>query len=464
MNNIIRKKTTLIRALVYLIIFIALMPLYNYFINYNMTLNKLSFHIVNDVVTEYQIFYVFGENEKKYTEINSQKFISDVVNSSTEIDMSLYGDDLNYLRIDFGYIENVNFLLKEISVKNLFKTSEYDAQSIGEFFNGEIKLNQLQIIEITDEGVKLLSTGTDPYIEFHVDNHAFNSYIIILLSIVLSLLTTLIIYKFVNLRVIYNLFLELFINRKLILSLSYNDFKTKYAGSYFGIIWAFVQPVCTILIFWFVFQVGFRSEPIQDAPFILWLTCGLIPWFFFADAWGSATNSFIDYSYLVKKVVFKINILPIVKVISSLMVHFVFIAFIFVMFSLYKIYPNVYMLQIFYYMLCMIALVIGLSLITSSLIIFFKDLGQIMNIVLQFGMWVTPIMWHTNMIPSKFVWIFKLNPMYYIIQGYRDSMLTDILFYQNVRQTLYFWSVTLIIIFIGSVLFTKLKPHFSDVL
>ncbi len=291
-----------------------------------------------------------------------------------------------------------------------------------------------------------------------------NRVVLLVMPFLLSLASIIIFYKFIRLRVIYNLFVDLLINRKLILSLTGNDFKTKYAGSYFGIVWAFVQPLCTILMFWFVFQVGFKSRPIEDIPFILWLACGLVPWFFFSDAWGSATNAFIDYSYLVKKVVFKIGILPIVKVLSSLVVHITFIVFIFFMFIIYQIPPTVYMLQIIYYLFCMCVLVIGLSFITSSLIVFFKDLGQIMNIILQFGMWLTPIMWQTNMIPDQFVWIFKLNPMYYIVQGYRDCMLTNILFYQNVKQTLYFWSVTLIILLIGSVLFTKLKTHFADVL
>ena len=84
-------------------------------------------------------------------------------------------------------------------------------------------------------------------------------------------------------------------SRKMIFNLAKNDFKTKYAGSYLGIIWAFVQPVVTILLYWFVFQVGFRSRPLGDYPFVLWLTAGLVPWFFFSDAWNGATNSMLEY-------------------------------------------------------------------------------------------------------------------------------------------------------------------------
>lgn len=264
-------------------------------------------------------------------------------------------------------------------------------------------------------------------------------------------------------RNVYNM---LFRDNRLLWSLAVNDFKTKFAGSYFGIIWAFVQPICTILVFWFVFQFGFRSQDVGDVPFILWFMTGLIPWFFFSDAWNGATNSFIEYSYLVKKVVFKINILPLIKIISTLFIHIFFVIFMFVSYAICGIKFDVYVLQIFYYGVCMVTLVTVLSFITAPLVIFFKDLTQIMNIVLQFGMWLTPIMWNidTMNISKSTKFLFKLNPMYYIVQGYRDSMIYKNLFYHNIKQTIYFWIVIIILTVVASYIYKKLKPHFADVL
>lgn len=264
-------------------------------------------------------------------------------------------------------------------------------------------------------------------------------------------------------RNVYNM---LFRDNRLLWSLAVNDFKTKFAGSYFGIIWAFVQPICTILVFWFVFQFGFRSQDVGDVPFILWFMTGLIPWFFFSDAWNGATNSFIEYSYLVKKVVFKINILPLIKIISTLFIHIFFVIFMFVSYAICGIKIDVYVLQIFYYGVCMVTLVTVLSFITAPLVIFFKDLTQIMNIVLQFGMWLTPIMWNidTMNISKSTKFLFKLNPMYYIVQGYRDSMIYKNLFYHNIKQTIYFWIVIIILTVVASYIYKKLKPHFADVL
>ena len=128
---------------------------------------------------------------------------------------------------------------------------------------------------------------------------------------------------------------EFYQNRKLIWTLAKNDFRTKYAGSYLGIIWAFVQPVVTVMVYWFVFGVVRQGAP-KAVPFVLWLVCGLVPWFFFQEALVQSTNALIEYSYLVKKVVFKISILPLIKVIASLFVHIFFVAFTLVLLRLFS--------------------------------------------------------------------------------------------------------------------------------
>lgn len=257
---------------------------------------------------------------------------------------------------------------------------------------------------------------------------------------------------------------ELYRSKSLILNLAKNDFKTKYAGSYLGVFWAFVQPVITVLIYWFVFQVGFRSAPIDNFPFVLWLVSGIVPWFFFSDALLNATNSLIEYSYLVKKVVFKISILPLVKNISALFVHIFFVGFTIFLYCLYGKYPTIHVIQLVYYSFCAFCLSLALSYATSAIIPFFKDFGQIINIFLQIGMWMTPIMWSYDMIAPNYQWILKLNPMYYICQGYRDTLIEHVWFWNRYNQTIYFWLVVVALFGIGFILFKKLKPHFSDVL
>lgn len=273
-----------------------------------------------------------------------------------------------------------------------------------------------------------------------------------------------------KLRAVFELPLELYRNRRLIAKLSKNDFKTRYAGSYLGIIWAFIQPIVTIVMYWFVFEKGLKAPGLLskegiEVTFVLWLSAGLVPWFFFSEALNNATNSMLEYSYLVKKVVFKISILPIIKIISALFVHVFFVAFLLILCACYGYYPDLYTLQVVYYSVCMFVLVLALSYATSAVVIFFRDLSQIINIVLQMGMWITPIMWQISIIESPvLVQIFRLNPMYYIVDGYRQALFYKEWFWQEPGMTFYFWGLTAALFLFGTIVFKRLKPHFADVL
>ena len=261
-----------------------------------------------------------------------------------------------------------------------------------------------------------------------------------------------------------NFLLDLYRNRGLILQLTVRDFKTRYLGSYLGLLWAFIQPTVTILIFWFVFEVGFKSAPVGDFPFILWLITGIIPWFFIADTLSSATNCIVENSFLVKKVVFRVSMLPIVKLLSALVIHLFFVVVIFAFFMAYGIPPTLYSLQVFYYGFAMIVMLLGISWLTSALIIFLKDVGQIVAMCLQFGFWLTPIFWSLQMIPEKYQIYLKLNPVYYIVQGYRDSFIHNVWFWEHPLYTAYYWLFTGCIFVLGAVVFSRLRPHFADVL
>ena len=260
--------------------------------------------------------------------------------------------------------------------------------------------------------------------------------------------------------------LDLWKSKTLIWSLSKNDFKTRFAGSYFGIFWAFVQPIVTICLYWFVFSLpGLRGTPVEgEIPFVLRLVAGLVPWFVFSEALTNGTNSLMEYSYLVKKVVFKINVLPVVKVMSASFIHFFFLAVTFVICTCMGYGPSLYLIQLPYYLICMWIFIIALVYATSAIVLFFRDLGQIINIFMQVFMWMTPIMWDEVMIPEKWRWIFHLNPMYYIINGYKESLLNHVWLWQHIDLTMYFWIVTGVLFLIGTTIFRRLQPHFADVL
>lgn len=262
----------------------------------------------------------------------------------------------------------------------------------------------------------------------------------------------------------FQFILDLWNSKYLLWNLTKKDLKQRYLGSYLGILWAFIQPTITVFIFWFVFQVGFKSMPVDNFPFILWLVCGMFPWFFFSEAWVSATEAISSNVFLVKKVVFRVDLLPVVQILSALIINLFFTMMLFIMFLVYGYMPNIYNLQVIYYLFALVCLTFGLSLITSTLIIFLKDVGQLVNMVVQFGFWGTPIFWSFKMIPEQYQWILNFNPMYYIIEGYRNSFIYHEWFWNLGYMNYYFWFVTISIIFIGIFIFKKLRPHFADVL
>lgn len=326
---------------------------------------------------------------------------------------------------------------------------------------------------LTGNGMELSYEHTDPFFVFQitqedyeaVQDAAIRSRIpVMLIACVIVTAALLVVVK--KRAYVYALVNTLIDNRKLIWDLAQNDFKTKYAGSALGIVWAFVQPLVTILVYWMVFQFGLRSSsPVEGVPFIVWLTAGMIPWMFFNEALMNATSCFIEYSYLVKKVVFKISILPLVKIISSFFVHAVFLGFVTVVCLIYGTIDGPEVLQVFYYMICMIVLVVGMSFITSAFNVFLKDFGQIISIVMQITMWATPILWPNTIVPQKYQFILKLNPVYYFIEGYRDAFSCNgVWFWDKGFQTFLFWGISMVAFVIGASVFKRMKPHFADVL
>jgi len=258
---------------------------------------------------------------------------------------------------------------------------------------------------------------------------------------------------------------ELYQNRHLIWKLAKNDFKKRYAGSYFGALWALAQPVVTVGMYYVVFdKIMGNVSRTKEAPFVLFLTAGLVPWFYFNEALNSGTNALREYDYLVKKVVFKISVLPIIKIIAATFIHIFFIGILLVVAAIYNYYPTIYTVQIIYYSFCLFIFVLALCYTTCAVVVFFKDLSQIINIGLQIGMWATPILWDINTIPPKWQMIVKLNPLVYIVNGYRSAIYGKEWFFQDFFSTMYFWIATVVLFGLGAMVFKRLKVHFADVL
>ena len=254
-------------------------------------------------------------------------------------------------------------------------------------------------------------------------------------------------------------------NCAFIMQFAMDDFKTKYAGSVLGFFWAFIQPIITVVIYWFIFQVGFKNGDVDGYPFILWLVSGLLPWFFVSDSITNAIPCFGEYSYLVKKVLFNINILPIARIVSTFFIQVFLILFTAILFFLYGYAPAGRWLQLVYYIIYMFVICGGITYFSASLYVFFKDTVQIISIILQVVFWITPIVWQIGIFDERVQALLEYNPLFYVVRGYRDSFLGNKMFWQyGIGWNLYYWIIAIIFLIIGIFTFQRLKPHFADVL
>lgn len=255
-----------------------------------------------------------------------------------------------------------------------------------------------------------------------------------------------------------------FRKRRIVMQMVQKDFKKQYLGSFLGIFWAFFQPAVYIFVLWFIFAVGFRKGRAGEFPFSLYLMSGMIVWIYFSESLMAGAQSIVEHSYLVKKMIFQISLLPIVKILSTLIVHVIFIGIFLIFYFIHGYVLDIYALQIFYYLFSTIVFLLGISWISASLNVFMKDVSQIIRVIIRLGFWFTPIFWEITMLPPKYQLFFKLNPVYYLINGYRNTFFYKVWFWEHYTLTAYFWILTLGIFIFGAVVFKRLRPHFADVL
>jgi ABC-type polysaccharide/polyol phosphate export permease len=256
---------------------------------------------------------------------------------------------------------------------------------------------------------------------------------------------------------------QLYLNRLLIFELTKRDFKTKYIQNLFGLSWAVLEPLSMLLILWIVFTKVFPSGNTSGFPFYLYMLTGLIAYDFFNKALNQATRSIKDFSFLVKQVNFRIAVLPMIYIFSELIILGIILCVLMFFCLLSGVYPSVYWFQVFYYIFSACCLLISISWFTSSILCFFPDIYFIISITMRVLFFFTPIFWQVKTVSPQYIGILKLNPLFYLVEGFRMSFLTHQPFWSDTRGTLYYWLVTIFFFFIGIMVFKRLRPHFADV-
>jgi len=257
---------------------------------------------------------------------------------------------------------------------------------------------------------------------------------------------------------------QLYLNRKILLELTKRDFKTKYTQNYFGLLWAILEPLAMMVALWMVFNSVLRAGGnMGDIPFSLYLITGLIAYDFFNKSLNNATRSVKMFAFLIKQVNFRVAIIPMIPIASELIIQFINLFIVMTFCIISGVYPSIYWLQVLYYLGAACFLLIGLTWATSSIVLFFPDLQYIITITMRLLFFLTPIFWSTTKIPEQYMVILKLNPLLYIVEGYRDSLVFKTPFWEDLQGGLIFWSMAIGFFLIGILVFKKLRPHFADV-
>jgi ABC-type polysaccharide/polyol phosphate export permease len=253
-------------------------------------------------------------------------------------------------------------------------------------------------------------------------------------------------------------------SREMLFALAYRDLQSRYVGTLGGALWAFTHPLSVVIIFYFVFAVGFRAQGPADTPFILWFVCGLVPWFYFAETLTNITTTISNNRHLVKKTIFPTEILPFVHLISGMFPHMIFITILFGMLAFFYIPFMFSRVFVLYFLICNCALLIGIGSTLSALQVFYRDISQGLTIGLNLWFWITPIVWSKEIMPIKYYFLIYYNPFYYIVEGYRGMLIFDSIRWPGLWPTVYFWAVTSTALVLGTYVFGRLKPEFADVL
>ena len=250
-----------------------------------------------------------------------------------------------------------------------------------------------------------------------------------------------------------------------IVNMAKKDLKKQFSGTALGILWPIIKNMIYVFAYWFTIQIGLKGTTSVGFPYIIWLLIGLVPWFFIRDTLVPAASSIRKNRYLVTKIVFPTSIIPTFKVLSGFISSFLFIIIAFIMCICSGIYPDIYWLQIIYYAFAAFMLLAAISLTTSALVVVSRDVEFFLNSIIVLIFWISPILWPiTNIKTPLLRFIVKLNPFFYFIQGFRDSILYHKWFWESPMLTLYFWGVVLILLAIGIFIHGKLRDYFADIL
>lgn len=265
---------------------------------------------------------------------------------------------------------------------------------------------------------------------------------------------------------IINIFKEHIEWRQQIFKLARADIVKTYSGAALGWAWAIVKPTITILVYWFAISIGLRAgRDVNGIPYILWLIAGIIPWFYMNDMIIQGASAIRKYKYLVTKMKFPVATIPTFVSLSKLTVHLCLLFIVIVIYVCAGVYPDIYMLQLPFYMLCMFAFFTAWALFSSMLSAMSKDFLNLVKSFTTAFFWLSGILWDVNKLGEGTLrTILRFNPITYVASGYRNIFVYKVWFFQEPLDLLCFCIVLAVMIILAFWSYKKLIKEIPDVL
>src|SRR5699024_5087811 len=257
----------------------------------------------------------------------------------------------------------------------------------------------------------------------------------------------------------------------LISRLSLYEIKSKNKNNYLGMTWEIINPTIQLIIYWFVFSTIRAREPIEmngvEIPFFPWLLAGFFIWIFSYQSIIQGSNSIYTRLKMLSKMNFPMSVIPNYIIYTNLYIHIGLLILSIVVLNFMGFYISVYYVQLFYFLLSAYCLLFAISLITSTISTIIRDFHMLLNSVVRMLLYLSGVLWPLTLL-SDFPLIeniMKLNPIYYLVEGYRASLFgTEWYLITNWQYTLFFWALVIVLFIIGSSLHVKFRRHFIDYL
>ncbi len=253
--------------------------------------------------------------------------------------------------------------------------------------------------------------------------------------------------------------------RALVAQLVRRDFQARYVGSAGGWAWGVVHPLVQLVVWYFIFVVCLKvSMPPGSVTrsYLLFLFAGFLPWMLFQETVIRSASSLVEQSNLITRTVFPSEILPVSVFLSSLIHHLIGLGLFVVcaVFVYNTLSPMLLLLPL--YMLFLGLLAVGVGWIASSLHVYLRDTGQVLNVIMTLWFWLTPIMIPVENIPPRFHFVVAWNPMSWMVNAYRYRLMAPS--WPGAKE-LAVLSISSIGVFVlGGLFFRHLKRGFADVL